>query len=63
VLADASKFGRRSTFLVAELNSDMRVISDSSLAQKEQSELRKAGIDLMTVDSTGTDFNLQISSS
>jgi len=55
VLADASKFSRRSTFLVAELNSRMRVISDSSLPAEEQSRLRKAGINLITVDSTGTD--------
>jgi DeoR/GlpR family transcriptional regulator of sugar metabolism len=63
VLADASKFGRRSTFLVAELNSRMCVISDSSLAEKEQSELRKAGINLMTVECMGADTNGRTSGS
>ncbi|WP_175773088.1 DeoR/GlpR family DNA-binding transcription regulator [Paraburkholderia phenazinium] len=59
VLADASKFGRRSTFLVAEIDSRMRVISDSSLPEEEQSKLRKASINLMTVESMATDSNLR----
>ncbi|RFU49741.1 DeoR/GlpR family DNA-binding transcription regulator [Paraburkholderia sp. DHOC27] len=63
VLADASKFGRRSTFLVAELTSRMHVISDSSLADKEQSGLRKAGINLTTVESKGTEVNVKASAS
>ena len=63
VLADASKFGRRSTFLVAELTSRMHVISDSSLAEKEQSGLRKASIDLTTVESMEIDFNVRASGS
>jgi DeoR/GlpR family transcriptional regulator of sugar metabolism len=61
VLADASKFGRRSTFLVAELDSRMSVISDSSLPEEEQSELRRAGVKLTTVESMGADSKLRTS--
>jgi DeoR/GlpR family transcriptional regulator of sugar metabolism len=55
VLADASKFGRRSTFLVSDLTNRMTVISDTSMSDVQQSRLRKAGVNLITVEGRGED--------
>jgi DeoR/GlpR family transcriptional regulator of sugar metabolism len=55
VLADASKFGRRSTFLVSDLTNRMTVISDTSMSDVQQSRLSKAGVNLITVEGRGED--------
>ncbi|UDL93394.1 DeoR/GlpR family DNA-binding transcription regulator [Lichenihabitans sp. PAMC28606] len=52
VLADASKFGRRTTYLVAMLAPPMRVISDKQLAAARQRRLREAGVDLVIAPDT-----------
>lgn len=46
VLADATKFGRRATFRVADLAPPIRVITDEALAPARQASLRENGVDL-----------------
>ena len=49
VLADASKFGRRATFLVSELKAPLQVITDESLAPESIARVSKSGTIVHTV--------------
>jgi DeoR family transcriptional regulator, aga operon transcriptional repressor len=49
VLADATKFGRRSLSLIGDIRSIHRVITDSRVNQEMVCELRKMGIEVLVV--------------
>lgn len=49
VLADASKFGRRATYLVGPLAAPVRVVTDDGLASDHRARLGKAGAVLTIV--------------
>ncbi len=50
VLADASKFGRRTTHAVLDLEAPLRLITDAALSAERQAALRKAGVTLTAVE-------------
>jgi len=49
VLADATKFGRRSLSLIGDIRSIHRVITDSRVNQEMVCQLRKMGIEVLVV--------------
>lgn len=49
LLADATKFGRRSLSLIEDMRSVHRVITDSRVSQEMVCQLRKMGIDVLVV--------------
>ncbi len=49
VLADASKFRRRATYLVSRLEPPVQVLTDDSLPADRCAQLRKSGVELTTV--------------
>ena len=50
VLADATKFGRRTTYAVLDLAAPLRLVVDAALPEERQAALREAGVALTVVE-------------